>query len=154
MARIRNTHCLIGSRNFSIPTHKQRFMFFHPEDVKNGTMDKWMKFVQINRWERHDNEDCTVFHFFSMLGNSNCIKRILDDASVLSVIGAARIGILARLNKLLYNIGLLSHSNTTSKNVTTKRPNVVGAKKQSIERMVSMVQKLLDKRPVPKPIEM
>jgi len=63
MARIRNMHCLIGSRNFSIPTHKQRFMFFHPEDVKNGTMDKWMKSVQINQWEQHDNEDCTVFHF-------------------------------------------------------------------------------------------
>ena len=74
-----------------------------------------------------------------MLGNSNCIKRILDDASVLSVIDAAQIGILARLNKLVYNIGLLSHSNTTSKNVTTKRPNVAGAKKQSIEQMVSMV---------------
>ncbi len=40
---------------------------------------------------------------------------------------------------MLYNIGLLSHSNTISKNVTTKRPNVTGAKKQSIERMVSMV---------------
>ena len=115
MARIRNTHCLIGSQNFSIQTHKQQFMFFHPEDVKNGTMDKWMKSVQINWWEWHDNEDCTVFHFFSMLGNSNCIKHILDDASVLLVIDAARIGILARLNKLLYNIGLLSHSNTTSK---------------------------------------
>jgi hypothetical protein len=48
MARIRNTHCLIGSQNFSIPMHKQGFMFFHPEDVKNGTMDKWMKSVQIN----------------------------------------------------------------------------------------------------------
>ena len=116
-------------------------MFFHPEDVKNGTMDKWMKSVQINRWERHDNEECTVFHFFSMLVNSNCIKRILDDASVLSVIDVARIGILARLNKQLYNIGFLSHSNTTSKNVTTKRPNDAGAKKQSIEQMVSMVPK-------------
>ncbi len=42
------------------------------------------------------------FFFFSMLGNSNCIKRILDDASVLLVIYAARIGILAQLNKLLY----------------------------------------------------
>ncbi len=76
-----------------------------------------------------------------MLGNSNCIKRILDDASVLLVIDAARVGFLARLNKLLYNIGLLSHSNTTSKNVTTKRLNVVGAKKQSIEQIVSMVTK-------------
>jgi hypothetical protein len=47
-ARIRNRHCLIGSQNFSIPMHEQQFMFFHPEDVKNGTMDKWMKSVQIN----------------------------------------------------------------------------------------------------------
>ncbi len=76
-------------------------MFFHPEDVKNVTMDKWMKSVQIDQWERHDNEDCTVFDFFSMLGNSNCIKRILDDASVLLVIDAAQIGILSGLNKLL-----------------------------------------------------
>jgi hypothetical protein len=81
MARIRNTHCLIGSRNFSIPTQEQRFMFFYPEEVKNGTMDTWMKSVQINWWERHDNEDCTVFHLFSMLGNSNFIRRILDDAT-------------------------------------------------------------------------
>jgi hypothetical protein len=68
MARIRNTHCLIGSRNFSIPMHEQRFMFFHPEDVKNGMMDKWMKSVQINQWEQHDNEDCTVFHYFLYVG--------------------------------------------------------------------------------------
>jgi hypothetical protein len=48
MARIRNMHCLIGSQNFSIPTHEQQFMFVHPEDVKNGMMDKWMKSIQIN----------------------------------------------------------------------------------------------------------
>ncbi len=74
-------------------------------------------------WPSQDRPYITLHH----------IKRILDDASVLSVIDTARIGILARLNKLLYNIGLLSHSNTTSKNVTTKRPNIMGAKKQSIE---------------------
>ncbi len=112
--------------------------------LRMSKMGRWINGwspLKKNQWERHDNEDCTVFHFFSMLGTSNCIKCTLDDASVLLVIDAARIGILARLNKLLYNIGLLSHSNTTSKNVTTKKPNVAGVKKQSIERMVSMVQK-------------
>ena len=41
--------------------HEQRFMFFHPEDVKNGMMDEWMKSIQINQWERHDNEDCQYY---------------------------------------------------------------------------------------------
>ncbi len=81
-----------------------------------------------------------LYFIFSLCWRIQIASSILDDASVLSVIDAAQIGILARLNKLLYNIGLLSHSNTTSKNVTTKRPNIAGAKKQSIEQMVSMVQ--------------
>ncbi len=87
-------HVLVA-KTFQYHRTNSNLCFFHPEDVKNGTMDKWMKFIQINQWERHDNEDCTVFHFFSMLGNSNCIKHILYDASVLLVIDAARIGILA-----------------------------------------------------------
>ena len=41
-------HNLIGSRNFTIPTHEQQFMFFSVEDVNNGVMDDWIKLVQIN----------------------------------------------------------------------------------------------------------
>jgi hypothetical protein len=36
MARIRNMHSLIGSRNFTLPMHKQQFMFFSAKDEKMG----------------------------------------------------------------------------------------------------------------------
>ncbi len=65
MACIRNMHSLIESRNFTLPMHKQQFMFFLAEDVKNGAMDNWIKLVKIKQWQRHDDDNCTVFHFFS-----------------------------------------------------------------------------------------
>ena len=46
MARMRNNHGLYGNRSFSIPTHKQRYMFFSLEDKVNGVMADWIKSVQ------------------------------------------------------------------------------------------------------------
>ncbi len=57
-------HSLIGSGTFTLPTHEKRFMSFSAKDVKNGVMDDWIKSVKINQWQRHDDDNCTVFHFF------------------------------------------------------------------------------------------
>jgi hypothetical protein len=64
MARIRNMHNLIGSKTFTLPMHEQRFMIFSAKDVKNGVMDDWIKSVKIKQWQRLDDDNCTVFHFF------------------------------------------------------------------------------------------
>ena len=77
MAGIRNMHNLIGSRNFTIPMHEQRFMSFSAEDVNNGIIDNWIKLVQIKQWQRHDDESCPVFHYFTELRKSHCIKNFL-----------------------------------------------------------------------------
>jgi len=139
MARLRNIHNLFGSRNFSLPTHEQRFMFFSSEDVNNGVMDGWIKTVQINQWERHDNENCTVFHFFSELRKSHGIKVLFNDACLTTLIDTARIGILARLNELLFNVGLLSQPTRKSNNFSPPHSNIEGAKKQAVKRIVDMV---------------
>jgi hypothetical protein len=80
MACIRNMHNLIGSRNFTIPTHEQQFMFFSVEDVNNGVMDDWIKSVQIKQWRRHDDESCTVLYYFSELREITLHKKILMEA--------------------------------------------------------------------------
>ena len=109
MACIRNMHSLIGSRSFTLPTHKQRFMFFSAEDVKNGVTDNWIKLVKIKQWQRHDDDNCTVFHFSSKLRKSHGIKNSFNDACISTLIDTTRIGILARLNEVLYNTGCSPH---------------------------------------------
>jgi hypothetical protein len=89
MACIRNMHSLIGSRNFTLPTHEQQFMFFTAKDVNNGVMDDWIKLVQIKQWQRHDDESCTVFHYFSELRKSHCIKKLFNDVCISTLIDTA-----------------------------------------------------------------
>jgi hypothetical protein len=95
MACIRNMHNLIESRNFTIPMHEQWFMFFSAEDVNNGVMDDWIKLVHIKQWQRHDDENCNVFHYFSELRKSHCIKKLSNDVCISTLIDAAQIGVLA-----------------------------------------------------------
>jgi hypothetical protein len=90
MACIRNMHSLIGSRNSTLPTHEQRFMFFTAKDVNNGVMDNWIKLVQIKQWQRHDNDNCTVFHFFLELRKSHGIKILFNDACISTLIDTAQ----------------------------------------------------------------
>lgn len=132
MARIRNFYGLIGSRDFFMPTHEQRFMFFSLEDVNNGSMDDWMKSVKITQWQRYDNENCTIFYFVSLSSNPNAIRKIFDDSRITVLIDIARIGILARLNEMLYMFGLLPNGNAPP-------PNTEEAKKQTIRHMIHMV---------------
>jgi hypothetical protein len=80
MAHLRNMHSLIGSRTFTLPTHKQRFMFFSAKDAKNWVMDDWIKLVKIKQRQRHDDDNCTVFHFSSTLRRSHGIKKLFNDA--------------------------------------------------------------------------
>ena len=82
-------HNLIGSRNFTIPMHEQQCMFFPAEDVNNGVMNDWIKLVQIKQWRRHDNESCTVFHYFSELKKSRCIKNRFTDVCISTLIDTA-----------------------------------------------------------------
>jgi hypothetical protein len=101
MACLRNMHSLIGSRTFTLPTHEQRFMFFSAKDVKNGVMDDWIKLVKIKQWQRHDDDNCTVFHFSSALRKSHGSKKLFNNACFSTLIDTTRIGILARLNEVL-----------------------------------------------------
>ncbi len=117
MARIINMHSLIGSRTFNLPTHEHRFMFFSAEDVKNGVMDDWIKSEKIKQWQRHDDDNWNVFHFSSVLRKSHGIKKLFNDACFSTLIDTTRIGILARLNEVLYNIGLLNPSTRESSKV-------------------------------------
>jgi hypothetical protein len=57
-------------------------MFFSVEDVNNGVMDNRIKLVQKKQWRRHDDESCTVFHYFSELRKSHCIKNLFNDVCV------------------------------------------------------------------------
>ena len=139
MARIRNMHSLIGSRTFTLPTHEQHFMFFSAKDVKNGVMDNRIKLVKIKQWQKHDDDNCTVFHFSSALRKSHGIKNLFHDACFSTLIDTPRIGILARLNEVLYNIGLLNPSTRKSSKVSFPKPKFDCAKKQSIKRIVDMV---------------
>jgi hypothetical protein len=132
-------HSLIGSRTFTLPTHKQRFMFFSAKNVKNGKMGNWIKSVKIKQWQRHDDDNCTVFHFSSPLRISNGIKNLFHDACFSTVIDTTCIGILAKLNEVLYNIGLLNPSNRKLSKVSFPKPKFDCAKKQSIKRIVDMV---------------
>jgi hypothetical protein len=118
MAHIRNMHSLIGSRTFTLPTHKQSFMFFSAKDVKNGVMDNWIKLVKIKQWQRHDDDNCTVFHFSSELRKSHGIKNLFRDVCISTLIDTTQIGILARLNEVLYNIGLPTPSTRKSSKVS------------------------------------
>ncbi len=132
-------HSLIGSRTFNLPTHEQRFMFFSAKDVKNGVMDNWIKLVKIKQWERHDDENCTVFHFSSALRKSHGIKNLFNDACFLTLIDTTHIGILARLNEVLYNIELLNPSTRKSSKVSFPKPKFDCTKKQSIKGIIDMV---------------
>ncbi len=132
-------HSLIGSRTFTLPMHKQRFMFFSAEDVKNGVIDDLIKSVKIKQWQRHDDDNCTVFHFSSVLRKSHGIKNLFNDACFSTLIDTTRKGILARLNDVLYNIGLLNPSTRKSSKVSFPTPKFDCAKKQSIKRINDMV---------------
>ncbi len=136
-------HSLIASRNFTLPftlpTHEQRFMFFSAKDVKNGVMDDWIKLVKIKRWQRHDDDNCTVFHFSSELRKSHSIKNLFNDACISTLIDTTQIGILARLNEVFYNIGFLTPSTRKSSKVSFPQPKFDCAKKQSVKRIVDMV---------------
>jgi hypothetical protein len=81
-----------------------------PKDVKNGVMDDLIKLVKIKQWQRHDDDNCTVFHFSSALRKSHGINILFNDAFFSTLIDTTRIGIFARLNEGLYNIGLLTPS--------------------------------------------
>jgi hypothetical protein len=70
-------------------------MFFSVEDVNNGVIGNWIKSVQIKQWWRHDDESCTVFHYFSELRKSYCITNLFDDVCISTLIDAAHIGALA-----------------------------------------------------------
>jgi hypothetical protein len=89
--------------------HEQHFMFFSAEDVKNGVMDNWIKSVKIKQWQRHDDDDCTVFHFSSTLRRSHGIKNLFNDACLSTLIDTTRKGILARLNEVLKTLGCSTH---------------------------------------------
>jgi hypothetical protein len=95
MACIRTMHSLIGNRTFTLPMQEERFMFFSAEDVKNGVMDDWIKSVKIKQWQRHDDDNCTVFHLSSMLRKLHGIKNLFNDACFSTLIDTTRIGILA-----------------------------------------------------------
>jgi hypothetical protein len=132
-------HSLIGSRTYTLPMHKQRFMFFSAEDVKNGVMDDWIKSVKIKQWQRHDDDNCTVFHFSSALRKSHGIKKLINDACFSNLIDTIRIGILARLNEVLYNIRLLNPSTRKSSKVSFPKPKFDCTKKESSKRIIDMV---------------
>jgi hypothetical protein len=120
-------------------------MFFSAKDVKNGIMDNWIKSVNIKQWQRHDDDNCTVFHFFSELRKSHDIKNLFNDACISTLIETTQIGTLARLNEVLYNIGLLTLSTRKSSKVSFLQPNVNAAKKQSIKCIVDIVAQKLGK---------
>ena len=122
-----------------MPTHKQQYMFFSVKDVNNEAMDDWMKLVQIAQWQRHDTDNCTVFHFVSLLRNPDPISKIFDDACITTLIDIARIGILAQLNEMLSMFGLLRYRKYAP------QPNIEWAKKQTIGRIVHMVAQTIGK---------
>ena len=66
-------------------------------------------------------------------------KKLFNNACVSTLIDTTRIGILARLNEVLYNIGLLNPSTRKSSKVSFPKPKFDCAKKQSIKRIVDMV---------------
>jgi hypothetical protein len=66
-----------------------------PEDVNNGVMDNWMKLVKMKQLQRHDNESCTVFYYFSELRISHCIKNLFNDVCISTLIDAGQKGVLA-----------------------------------------------------------
>ncbi len=101
----------------------------------NGRLDKVSKDQTM---QRHDDDNCTVFHFSSALRKSHGIKILFDDACFSTLIDTTRIGILARLNEVLYNIGLFNPSNRKSSKVSFPKPKFDCAKKQSIKRIVGM----------------
>jgi hypothetical protein len=81
-----------------------------------------------------------VFHFSSALRKSHGIKKLFNDACFSNLIDTTCIGILARLNGVLYNIGLLTPSTKKSSKVSfPPKPKFDSAKKQSIQRIVDMV---------------
>jgi hypothetical protein len=80
-----------------------------------------------------------VFHFSSALRKSHGIKKLFNDACFSTLIDTTCIGILARLNGVLYNIGLLTPSTKKSSQVSFPKPKFDCAKKQSIKRIVDMV---------------
>ncbi len=74
------------------------------EDVNNGVVDNGIKLLQIKQWWRHADESCTVFHYFSELRESHCIKNLFNDVGISTLIDAAQIGVLAQLHGELFNI--------------------------------------------------
>jgi hypothetical protein len=135
-------------KKYAQPYWKQKFYFTHTQtaiyvlfnqDVKNGVMVDWIKSVKIKQWQRHDDDNCTVFHFFSILRKSHGIKKLFNDACISTLIVTTRIGILARLNGVLYNIGLLTLSTRKSSKVSFPQPKFNCPKKQSIKHIVDMV---------------
>jgi hypothetical protein len=64
-------------------------------------MDNWIKLVRNKQFQRHDDDNCTVIHFFSKLRKSHGIKNLFNDACISTLIDTTQIGILARLNEVL-----------------------------------------------------
>ncbi len=102
----------------------------------NGQFDEVRKNKQR---QRHDDDNCTVFHFSSTLRKSHVIKNLFNDACFSTLIDTTCIGILARLHEVLYNIGLLNPSTRKSSKVSFPKPKFDCAKKQSIKRIINMV---------------
>jgi hypothetical protein len=63
-------------------------------------------------------------------------KKLFNDVCISTLIDAAQIGVLARLNEELFNIWLLTQSTRKSYNISFPQPSVEGEKKQSMKCMV------------------
>jgi hypothetical protein len=136
MACIRYMYSLIENRTFTLPTQKQHFIFFSAKDMKNGVMDNWIKLVKIKQWQRHDDDDCTVFHFSYKLRKSHGIKNSFNDACISTLIDTTQIGILARLNKTMRSTTLGYPTHLLENQAKSKFDFT---KKQSLKCIVDMV---------------
>ena len=138
---MRNNHGLYGNQSFSIPTHKQRYMFFSLEDKVNGVMADWIMSVQNENWERHDFDNCTVFNFLSHIhgykARSFPFMMKFDDTTISSFIDALGIGLLARFNEIVLNKFCKLTSRMCSQNYPIL-PNISGAKFQSVQQIVNI----------------
>jgi hypothetical protein len=80
-----------------------------------------------------------VFHYSSALRKSHGIKNIFNDACFSTLIDTTCIGILARLNEVLYSIGMLNPSTRKSSKVSFPKPKFDCAKTKSIKHIIDMV---------------
>jgi hypothetical protein len=76
--------------------------------------------------------------FFFCVEEITWHQNLFKDACFSTLIDTTRIGILAKLNEVLYNIGLLNPSTRKSSKVSLPKPKFDCAKKQSIKQIVDM----------------